>query len=323
MKIKKKLVFLLLFIMVLLSSLLLIKEGGKKEVIIYDVAVIVRGENSDEWSIIKAGMEQASLEMNINLRVISLLEENNAEEQRQYIQKEVDSGTDALVISPADYRELSTVIEEASRKIPVVLFESTIEDNQNIPYISSDNYMLGQKLADEVIRNGNTRNKLIIAKSNSEYSSLNERYRGFIDEIEKSKNTYEVIELSKEDSNTNDKIISLIKEKKGEVLIALEPWILELMGKAKKTLINDNYKQNVEIYGIGRTSSIIALIEEKIIDATAIQNEFNIGYLSIKTVVDRINNKKIDNKITIESNLINSENMYSKQKEKILFPIVR
>ena len=63
--------------MVLISSLLLIKEGGKKDAIIYDVAVIIRGENSDEWSIIKAGMEQASLEMNINLRVISLLEENN------------------------------------------------------------------------------------------------------------------------------------------------------------------------------------------------------------------------------------------------------
>lgn len=324
MRIKKKLVFIILFIMVLASSLILIKEGGKKEAVVYDVAVIIRGKNSEEWSNIKAGMDQASLEMNVNLRFISLLEENSVEEQKAYLQKEIDSGTDAIIISPADYTELSEMIENINKKIPIVLFESKIDTKQNIPYISCDNYELGQKLAEEVVRNGNTRNNIIIAKSNLNFSSLNERYNGFIDEINKSKNTYEVIELPTDESKLYSTIRSIMEEDKTEVFVAFEPSILESIGRAKKYVIsNTNIKSDMEVYGIGRTSAVISLIEEKIINATEIQNEFNVGYLSIKTVAYRLENKKLDNKINIESTLINNENMYSKENQKILFPIVR
>ena len=324
MRIKKKIIFFILFLSVLAASLVLIKEGGKKEVLVYDVAVIIRGKNSEEWTVMKAGMNQASSEMNVNLRFISLIEENNVQEQKEYLQRQIDSGTDAIIISPADYTELVSVIESINKKIPIVLFESKIESKENIPYISSDNYKLGQDLAEEVVRNGNTRNNIIIAKSNYKFSSLNERYNGFIDEINKSKNTYEVMEMPIDDSKLYNKIKGVMEENKSQVLVAFEPDILEAVGKIKKNVLsNTNVKSDVELYGIGRTSAIISLIEEKIIDGTEIQNEFNVGYLSVKTAVYKIENKKLDNKINIESTLINSENMYSKENQKILFPIVR
>ena len=56
MRIKKKIVLFILFLSVLVSSLILIKEGWKKEVLVYDIAVIIRGKNTEEWSVMKAGM---------------------------------------------------------------------------------------------------------------------------------------------------------------------------------------------------------------------------------------------------------------------------
>lgn len=324
MRIKKKIVLFILFLSVLVSSLILIKEGGKKEIVVYDIAVIIRGKNSEEWNIMKAGMNQASSEMNVNLRFISLLEENNVEEQKEYLQRQIDSGTDAIIISPADYTDLVNVIESINKKIPIVLFESKIDTKENIPYISSDNYKLGQELAEEVVRNGNTRNNIIIAKSNHKYSSLNDRYNGFIDEINKGKNTYEVMEMPKDDSKLYSKIKTILLDNKSQVLVAFEPDVLEAIGRTKKYILsNSQVNSNIELYGIGRTSTIISLIEEKIIDGIEIQNEFNVGYLSVKAAVYRIENKKLDNKINIESTLINSGNMYSKENQKILFPIVR
>ncbi|MDU5105394.1 substrate-binding domain-containing protein [Clostridium sp.] len=324
MRIKKKLIILTLLLAVLASSLVLLKEGGKKEIVVYDISVIIRGRNNEEWSIIKAGMEQASSEMNVNLRFISLLEENNVEEQKDYLEKSIDSGTDAIIISPSDYTALSNIIENTSKKVPIVLFESKIDTKQNIPYISCDNYELGKKLAEEVIRNGNTRKNIIIAKSDLEFSSLVDRYNGFKDEINKSKNTYEVIELPKDDSKLYNEIRSIMEEDQETVFVAFEAGELEAIGRAKKYIINDtNVKYDTEVYGIGRTSTIISLIEEEIINATVIQNEFNIGYLSVNTAVNKIEHKKIDNKISIESTVINGENMYSKENQKILFPIVR
>ena len=310
--------------MVLASSLLLIKEGIKKEINIYDVAVIIRGRNSEGWSIMKAGMDQASSEMNVNLRFITLLEENSVEEQIELLEREMNSGTDAILISPADYTEISNLIENINKKIPIVLFESNIDTKQDIPYISCDNYKLGQELAEEVVRNGNTRKNIAIVESDLTCSSIKERYSGFIDEISKSKNTYETVEFPTDESNLYNKFISLIEENKVDAIVAFDPNALEVIGKAKKYVINNsNITSNIEIYGIGRTSTIISLIEEKIIDAIAIQNEFNVGYLSIKTAVNKLEGEKFDSKINITSTLINSRNMYSKENQKVLFPIVR
>lgn len=324
MKIKKKLIFLILFILVVSSSLLLIKEDNSKKVVVYNVSVITRGKNSEIWSRMKAGMEQASSEMNVNLDFITLLEKNNVTEQRNILEKLINSDVDALIISPADYNEISELIENINKKIPVILFESRIDTKQEIPYISCDNYELGKNLAEEIVRNGNTRSNIAILKSDLSYSSANEQYTGFIEEISNSKNTYDLIELPMDDSKLYNAISEIIKEDKTKAIVSFDPSLLEAIGKAKKYIVNNNEENcNIELYGTGCTSTIISLIEENIITSIAIQNEFNVGYLSVKTAVLKIQEKKNIDKVNITSTLINKRNMYSNKNQKMLFPIIR
>ncbi|WP_291649671.1 substrate-binding domain-containing protein [Clostridium sp.] len=323
MKIKKKLVFIILFIMLISSFLVLLNEGKKKDVKVYNFSVIIRGKNSEGWRIIKEGMEQAASEMNVNIRFLTLLEENSIKEQTELIERELSDGVDAILISPTDYKAMASTIENVRKKIPVVLFESNIKTKQNIPYISCDNYELGQSLAEEIVRNGNTRSKVSIIKSDLGCSSINERYLGFIDEIEKSKNTYEFLELPKDEVQLYNKVREIIENNETDAIITFEPSILESIGKAKKYVLStNNLKSDVELYGTGSTSLIISLIEENIINSIAMQNEFNVGYLSVKASVSQIEEKSIDDSI-ITSTIINSRNMYSKENQRMLFPFVR
>jgi ribose transport system substrate-binding protein len=322
-KIKKKLVFIILFIMLISSFLVLLNEGKKKDVKVYNFSVIIRGKNSEGWRIIKEGMEQAASEMNVNIRFLTLLEENSIKEQTELIERELNDGTDAILISPTDYNAMASTIENVRKKVPVVLFESNIETKQNIPYISCDNYELGQSLAEEIVRNGNTRSKVSIIKSDLNCSSINERYLGFVDEIEKSKNTYEFLELPRDEVQLYNKVREIIENNETDVIITFEPNILESIGKAKKYVLStNNLKYNVELYGTGSTSLIISLIEENVINSIAMQNEFNVGYLSVKASVSQIEEKSIDDSI-ITSTIINSRNMYSKENQRMLFPFVR
>lgn len=323
MKIKKKLVVIILFIMLISSFLVLLNEGKKKDVNVYNFSVIIRGKNSEGWRIIKEGMDQAASEMNVNISFLTLLEENSIKEQTELIERELNSGTDAILISPTDYKAMASIIENARKKMPVVLFESNIENNKNIPYISCDNYKLGQSLAEEVVRNGNTRGEVLIIKSDLNCSSINERYLGFIDEIDKSKNTYKFLELPKDEVELYNRVREIIENNETDAIVAFEPSILESIGKAKKYVSSiSNLKSDVELYGTGSTSLIISLIEENIINSIAMQNEFNVGYLSIKASVSQIEKKAIDDSI-ITSTIINSRNMYSKENQRMLFPFVR
>ena len=103
MKLKKKTIILLLFCLLITSFISILFLSSNKETKIYNVSVIVRGRNSESWTIIKEGMEQAASEMNVNISFITLLEENNTKEQKELIAREVESKVDAIVISPADF----------------------------------------------------------------------------------------------------------------------------------------------------------------------------------------------------------------------------
>nr|WP_286172835.1 substrate-binding domain-containing protein [Caproiciproducens sp. MSJ-32] len=295
----------------------MLPKGAKGKVRVYKVSVIVRGKSSEVWRIVKNGMEQAASDLNVNISFITLLEDNNVEEQKELIKREIMNGTDGILISPADYNSLSKIIEDFRKEIPIVLFESNIETKEKFTYISCDNYELGKKLANEVIRNGNTRSKIKILRSGFNISSEKEKYEGFIDEISLSKNTYEFIDLPKDEAEIYKSISEILKKEDTKVVVAFEPNILEIAGKLKK-----EYRAETAFYGIGSTSLIISLMEEKIINAIAMQNEFNLGYLGIKAMVSEIENEKI-NESKITSTTINTYNMYSEENQKILFPIIR
>ena len=115
----------------------------------------------------------------------------------------------------------------------------------------------------------------------------------------------------------------LLEDNDVDAVVTFDSDILEGVAQAKKDLSSVNKeKTSVEIYGTGSTSKIISFLEDKVINATAIQNEFNVGYLGVKTAVYKINGKNIDNS-TISSTVINTKNMYSEENQKLLFPFIR
>lgn len=290
---------------------------------VYKVSVIIKGKNSESWMIIKEGIDQAAFDMNLDINFITLSEDNNLEEQENLIKREVDDGMDALIIAPVDYVKMTDVIKEVKEKVPVVLIESTIQNVKNTPYVSCDNYLLGRSLAEEVIRSGNYRKNIVILNSDTSYSSVQERYRGFEEEIKKSKNNYELWEINDDGVDGIEYSKNLIKDKDVDVLVALEPSKLEMLAQAKKELSLEYDKvNNIEIYGVGSTSKVISLLEENIINSIVVQNEFNIGYLGVQAAVDLIKDEKINNK-SIDFSIISKMNMYSNENQRLLFPFVR
>lgn len=308
-----------LFFLIILSKNF-IYEGDNK---VYRISVIIRGKNSESWMITKEGIDQAALDMNVDISFITLSEENNLEEQENLIKREIDDGVDALIIAPVDSENMSDTIKSAKEKVPVVLIDSTIQGINQIPYVSCDNYLLGKSLADEVIRSGNYRKNIAIINSDTSYSSIRDRYRGFEEVIKESKNKYELWDISSDTINGIEYSKKMIKERNIDILVALEPSTLEILAQAKKELsLEYEDVSDIEIYGVGSTSKIIALLEERVINSIIVQNEFNVGYLCLQAAVDLIKGEKINTK-NIDFSVISNINMYSDENQRLLFPFVR
>ena len=322
---KKKRIIIFLIGILIFSFFLLFSDvfWDKKENEIYDISIIINSETSESWKIVKQGIDQATIEMNINTSFITLSEERSVEEQIALIEREINSGADAILIAPVDYEKMTKSIEDAINKVPIVLIESNINSNKGLNYISCENYELGIKLAEEVTKNKNERSEIVIIKNGLEVSSIRERYEGFTDTIKISGSNYTFIEFSNDDNLEYNKVKKILEEKKVDVVVSFDASTLELVGEAKKDLNKSKDKNiDVEIYGVGSTRTILPLLEDGTINSIGVQNEFNIGYLGIEKALDILNGEKIK-KSTIESTIVTSTNMYSKENQRLLFPFIR
>jgi len=323
---RKKQISIILFSLLILSFLLLLNDTvlNEKNKRIYNISIITRGKNSESLMIMKQGIDQAASEMNVNISFVTLSEENSVEEQGELIDREIKNKADAIIISPVDYEKMTEPIENAIKKIPVILIESKVKSEPALPSISCDNFKLGVSLGEEMIKTGNTSVNVAIVKNNLECSSVKERYDGLMSVMENTTNICTFWEISGGKQTTYyNEAKKLLDDNDVDVVVTLDAGLLETVAQAKKDLssVNKN-KENIGVYGIGSTSKIISLLEDKVIDATAMQNEFNVGYLGVKNAVDKINGKNIKNG-TISSTVINTENMYSEENQRLLFPFIR
>lgn len=326
MKKRRKHTVIVLLLLVVLSFLLLLSDtlGHEKDKRIYNISIITTGKNSESLMIMKQGIDQAASEMNVNISFINLSEDNNYVEQSELIAREIKNKADAIIISPVDYEKMTEPIENAMKKIPVILIDSTVNSKYILPSISCDNYKLGVSLADEVVKNGKGYSNIAIVKNNLESSSVKERYEGFMSVMNNAPNNCIFWEVKGEKSaEYYIEARKMLEWSDADVVVTFNSNMLEAFAQAKKDVSNFNKrKASVEIYGVGSTSRIISFLEEKVITATAIQNEFNIGYLAVKTAIYKIDNKNI-NSSNISSTVINRKNMYSEENQKLLFPFVR
>ena len=285
--------------------------------VIYNIAYISDTRKSEDIKVIAEGISQAAKDMRVEVKSYVLANNNEVEAQIELIKKEVKGKVDAILLNPTDSNKLSETIKKAYKDVPIVLINSTITGFDSIPIISCDNEEVGKEIADEIIRNGNTRNNIGIIVTNKNKSNLQDMYRGFLSEISYSKNNCKELNIGENINTYSQQINSFIKSENIDVLVTFERDILEELAQIKK-----ENKLELELYGMGRTNKILSYLEEDIINSVAVQNEFNLGYLGVKIAVDKLNNKDTSSK-TIDFSIINKSNMYWDDNQKILFPFIK
>jgi ribose transport system substrate-binding protein len=325
-KSKKTVAFIILFLLLIISFSVLLDDtlSNQKNRKIHNISLITSGKNNESLMIMKQGVDQAASELNIDVSFINLSQDNNIDEQKELIDREIKNGADAIILSPVDYEKMANTVEEAMKKVPIILIESNVDLEKTPPIIWNDNYELGELLGEQMIEMGDMGKKVAIIKNNLECKSIEDRYEGFMSVMNKINNTYLFWEIPNESqANYYTEIKNLLENNDVDVVVTLSTGMLEYVAEVKKdSNIIDNEKSSIKVYGTGSTSKIISALEEKNINATATQNEFNIGYLGVKAAVDKLEGKKISNS-TISSTIVNTDNMYSKENQRLLFPLIR
>jgi ABC-type sugar transport system, periplasmic component len=320
---KRILIFTLVFLILAGSYLIYNRDHiiGKRNNNPYQISVITRGKSTESWTTIKLGIDQAAKDLNVEVSFVALSSENNAREQISLMQREISNGANAIVIAPANTADLKAPIEKARSSVPVVTMQSTVDTIKNLPYISSDSFQLGKALAAKLVSNKKDDGVIAILRNSMGCSNIRQRYLGVISALGSDSSKVEYWDIPDDPQEAYDKVKSMLSSSSATTLVALDGATLEAAGKAERDFMKGSDRR-VQIYGLGRTNTVVSLLESQVINSIGVENEYNLGYLSIQSAVNRINRKSDDSNNRINFAIVDHQNMYNSDNQRLLFPFV-
>lgn len=322
-------ILLILFIFILSESCMVHKStssdlinNNKKKNIVF----ISKMSYGYHWATVKQGAVVAAKEFNVDIDFAAPALEENVEEQIKLVNNVIDNKdktVNAIVLAASDYDELVDVIEKAyDKNIPVIIIDSEVNTSKISSNIITDNFEAGKKMGNILVDICGKKAKIAVMSFIKGSRNAKQREDGLVSIISK----YPEIKLISKEYCYSDTSLAynltkklLLENTDIDAIVALND-----ISSEGAALAVDEMKLagNVKVIAYDSTTQELNYLEKGVIQALVIENPFSIGYLGVKFAVDKLNGKKIPSKYLMETKVIDKNNMYLPENQRMLFPFV-
>lgn len=281
-----------------------------------EISVVLYHAGDGGWESMMEGMKQAEEDFSVNIHYVTAKEGATAEEQIELVRQEIADGASGILLAAVDAGIMPQDIQEGSMQVPIVTVESNA-DASTYSFFSADNVNMGRTLGQELLNDfeGGEALKIVVVEEYIERDSVRERAQGLYEVLG---DKVEVIPLQRSnDSVELSKLLTnVLARSDADGVVALSKESLQALCEVNADVIKDK-----KIYGIGNTASIVAALEKAKIEKLVFQDEFNIGYMSVKALVQQMEGIQ-NNAEEIDYYCVKREDVHETQYERLLFPIV-
>jgi ribose transport system substrate-binding protein len=273
------------------------------------------------WQVMKQGIASAAKEFNAEVRMLGTDTESDIEGQIRLLDKAIAAKPSAIVLAATDYNRLIPVSKKIlDSGIKLITVDSGLNGGISASFIATDNFAAGQKVVGSIKKWILPDISIAIISFVRGSAPALERESGVRDSLKAYKDV-EVLDTyysETSEAKAYEIVKNLIQQNpKVKVIIGLNEPATVGSAKAIKDL---GVESRVKLTGFDSSMDEIALLEDGYIQATVVQNPFNMGYLAIQTALQVSNGKKVNRRIDTGSVVITKENMFTKENQKLLVP---
>lgn len=249
-------------------------------------------------------MNQAEDDFAVNINYVTMPAGADGEDQLRIIEQEIAHGADGILLAVCDSEAMYQPLMDRMFQIPIVALESGIND-PSFPIVSADNFEMGKLLGEEVLADyaGKEDFRVTLLGEDAPRDSVTKRRQGFLVAL-----------------NGRAKIVPFMEAAGGEEVDAVIALHKDALLSAVE--IKEVFGEDVQIYGIGNTASTVAALDQGKIKKLVFQNEFNIGYLGVRALLDETDSALSAEIQEIDFYCVSRQELYGTQYEQLLFPIV-
>lgn len=282
------------------------------------------GPHMEFWQIVRAGIQEAATEFDVNPRIVGPRWEKNVDKQIEILSGVIEQRPDAILLAASDYNRLVPLAERAAQLgITVVTMDSALNSDVPASFVATDNVTAGRKAGAEIDRLVPPGKPLAIVSHIEGVATSIDREEGVRRALaDRAQESILGTFYSQNDHEQAYQIVTRLLAKEPQLggIVALNE--NSTLGAAR-ALRDAGVAGEVQLVGFDNSKEEIEFLEDGVIQALVVQKPFNMGYLGIRTVVRKLRGEKVSSTIHTDAVLVRQENMFTEENQKLLFPIVQ
>lgn len=317
-----------LFFAVLSSTLILGcggSESGKTT-----IAVIPKGTTHSFWQSVHAGAAKAAKEFQVEILWVGPEREDARQQQITIVDNQVINQVSGIALAPLDDVALRRpVMAAVAKKIPVVIFDSSLQDAQDltVSFVATDNRYGGKIAGEQLGKLLGGKGKVILLRYAEGSASTEEREAGFLESISQ----FPEIEVVSSDQyggatatsaqQASENLILRFKDANGNLSAdgIFTPNESTTFGMLQ-ALRRNRLAGSVKFVGFDASDPLIEALQTDEIDGLVVQNPFNMGYLAVKTMVQHLRGETVEKRIDTGVTFISQSNLEQPEIQALIKP---
>jgi ribose transport system substrate-binding protein len=269
------------------------------------IAVVPKSQALIFWQTVHAGAVAAGREYGVEIRWNGPASEIDFTRQINIVDDFVNQRVSGIVLAPTHGDSLVPIVERAAQeKIPVTIIDSGINTDKYLSYVSTDNYKGGALAAErmgEILPAGG---EIAMIGTIPGSVSTTERENGFRDAVG---SKFPLLKIVVFQYGMADRARSLAV---AEDILTAHPDLAGIFCSNESGTVgavqgakSKGVVGKVKIVGFDISRPLLEDMRAGDIDSLVLQNPFRMGYLGVKTIVERLHGttppKRIDTRATV------------------------
>lgn len=294
----------------------------------YTIAVIPKGTTHEFWKSVHAGAMKASQETGAEIIWKGPLKEDDRQSQIDTVDNFINRKVDGIVLAPLDDSALRKPVRDAKNaNIPVVIFDSALKGSDWTSFVATDNHKGGEMAGEELAHLLGDKGRVVILRYAEGSASTMQREQGFLDAIKKHPNIKVVRDnvyggaTTESAYQASENMLAPLKKGDGSldidgIFACNESTTFGML----RALQEGGWAGKVKYVGFDASAKLVDALKDGQINGLIVQNPFNMGYLGVKTIVDKLNGKDVEKHIDTGATLVTKENMEQPDVKELLSP---
>jgi ribose transport system substrate-binding protein len=235
--------------------------------------------------------------------------EEDGQVQAQRLETAVNDGTDAILLACSDAGKLKGAIDAAAEKgVPVVTFDSDVPESKRIAFVGSDNYAMGFKIGEELVKLCNGKGNVALLCGNQNAPNLAIRRRGTEDAIKKAPGM-KIVGTFYNPEKPQDATAEVLRAMKAQPEI--DAWaFIGGWPLFTTSLLTEIDPKRVRIVSADALPPELEYVEKGIVPILIAQRSYDLGALGVQAIVEEaITKDRKPGDINPDLTLVQKENL--------------